>query len=382
MKRKRQYPSCILISILCVITVSALSGQTRGELRIPDLPGYVTLKCDFHMHTVFSDGNVWPTVRVDEAWREGLDVIAITDHLEYQPHKKDVTVDHNRSFELARSRAATMGLILIRGTEITRSMPPGHFNALFITDADSVNKPDFLDAVQEAVSQGGFIQWNHPGWKGQQPDGVSRWYDIHTTLLEKGWLHGIEVANSLEYYPAVQDWCLEKGLTMTGNSDIHAPTFMSFDFSRGEHRAMTLVFAEERSPEAVKQALFAGRTAIYFKNMIIGRQEYLKPLAEACLSLRHGPAAIRGKGSYTLWLTNNSNIPLQLKADGENSLISGPASLSLPPRSTVLFRVRSRQTEKSGTYTIALPYRLINFKTSGETCLRIEIDVPVTLTQK
>lgn len=41
---------------------------------------------DLHIHTVFSDGNVWPTLRVEEARREGLDLIAMTEHLEYQPH--------------------------------------------------------------------------------------------------------------------------------------------------------------------------------------------------------------------------------------------------------------------------------------------------------
>jgi len=66
------------------------SAAVRKEIRIPDIAGYRTLKCDFHMHTVFSDGNVWPTVRVDEAWREGLDAIAITDHVEYHPHKEDI----------------------------------------------------------------------------------------------------------------------------------------------------------------------------------------------------------------------------------------------------------------------------------------------------
>lgn len=39
---------------------------------------------------VFSDGNVWPTVPVQEAWRDGLDVIALSEHAEYQPHSQDV----------------------------------------------------------------------------------------------------------------------------------------------------------------------------------------------------------------------------------------------------------------------------------------------------
>ena len=75
----------LLITILLLGTVS-LTAQRR-MLNMPDIPGYVTLKCDFHSHTVFSDGNVWPTQRVGEAWRDGLDALAITDHIEYQPHK-------------------------------------------------------------------------------------------------------------------------------------------------------------------------------------------------------------------------------------------------------------------------------------------------------
>ena len=75
----------IKFCILYLLLISFLTqAQERRIPNIPDIPGYQTLICDFHMHTVFSDGRVWPTVRVDEAWREGLDAIAITDHLEYQ----------------------------------------------------------------------------------------------------------------------------------------------------------------------------------------------------------------------------------------------------------------------------------------------------------
>ena len=60
------------------ISLSAQS-QVRNEIHIPDLGGYETLKCDFHTHTVYSDGLVWPTVRVAEAWSEGLDAITFTE---------------------------------------------------------------------------------------------------------------------------------------------------------------------------------------------------------------------------------------------------------------------------------------------------------------
>src|SRR5918996_2544961 len=77
----------------------------RHELRVPDLPGLKTLKGDFHLHTVFSDGRVWPTVHVQEAWRDGLDVIALTEHVEYHPHSEDVSKDLRRPHAVARELA-------------------------------------------------------------------------------------------------------------------------------------------------------------------------------------------------------------------------------------------------------------------------------------
>lgn len=58
-------------------------NENRSPLRLPQVDNYKILKCDFHMHTVFSDGTVWPTTRVEEAFREGLDAISITEHLEF-----------------------------------------------------------------------------------------------------------------------------------------------------------------------------------------------------------------------------------------------------------------------------------------------------------
>lgn len=79
----------LLLFLLLSIPVLTFS-QVRNEIQIPDILGFKTLKCDFHMHTVFSDGLVWPTVRVSEAYSQGLDAIAITDHIEYRPHKNDM----------------------------------------------------------------------------------------------------------------------------------------------------------------------------------------------------------------------------------------------------------------------------------------------------
>ena len=48
----------------------------------------------------------------------------------------------------------------------------------------------FLDAIGAANEQGAFVFWNHHDWKG--PD-RGNWSDVQTTMIEKKWLHGMEV---------------------------------------------------------------------------------------------------------------------------------------------------------------------------------------------
>lgn len=117
-------------------------------------------------------------VRVKEAWRQGLDVIAVTDHVEYQPHKDDVPTNHDRPYELAAGRAKEMNLLLPKGAEITRDTPPGHFNAIFLEDVARLETEGFVDAVKRANEQGAFVFWNHHGWKGPEK---GRWLEAHTT---------------------------------------------------------------------------------------------------------------------------------------------------------------------------------------------------------
>ncbi len=226
-----------LVVLCCTVVVCS------GNVYFPDIEGYETLVCDFHTHTVFSDGTVWPTVRVDEAKREGLDAIAISDHIEYQPHRDDIPTNHNRPYDIALDRANRADVLLIKAAEITRDTPPGHYNALFLTDINPLVTPVFLDVIKQANEQNGFVFWNHHTWKGEDK---GQWTDVQTTMLENGWLHGMEVANGGTYYPAAHRWCLEKNLTMLGNSDIHDPS-INYRYTANGHRTLTLVFAKERS---------------------------------------------------------------------------------------------------------------------------------------
>ena len=242
------------------------NARYRTEIEIPDFDGYQTLKCDFHIHTVLSDGYVWPTVRVQEAWREGLDAIAITDHLEYRPHKKIVVSDHNESFNIAKKEGDKYGMIVIKGAEITRKKPLGHLNALFITDANALDVKDPLEAIDIARAQGGYILWNHPGW----PDNNSTIYDVHAELLKAGKIDAYEVYNHMESYPLTFDWFAQYNIAPMANTDVHGT--IEGDYGSGAMRPLTLVFAKERTEAAIREALDARRTAALFFGNLVGSE--------------------------------------------------------------------------------------------------------------
>ena len=300
-------------------------SNVRNEISIPSFDQYQTLKCDFHIHTVFSDGHVWPTMRVAEAWQEGLDAISITDHIEYRPLKKVVLGDLNESFKIARKYGDGIGFIVIQGTEITRKKPIGHLNALFINDANVMDVEDPLVAIDKALEQGAFIQWNHPGW----PDDKSTLYPVHEDLLKSNKIHAVEVLNHMEAYPVAYDWCNQYNIAPMANTDIHELISGNYGWGEGRMRPMTLVFATERSENGIKEALFARRTAALFDGTLVGKEEYLMKLVEASLKVR----LISGRN---VEVTNISDIPYKITCGGKLYLF--------PTRKTVRITVPKEGT--------------------------------------
>lgn len=274
----------------------------RANINIPNLNGYETLKCDFHIHSVFSDGKVWPSMRVDEAWNDGLDAIAITDHVEVHKNKEVDYSDLNRSNEIAIQRGRQIGMLVIKGMEITHKKPLGHINALFIEDVNKIDHDDGLKAIDEAAKQGAYLFLNHPGW----PNDTSTLYSIHKELIEQNKLHGVEVFNSNEQYPKALDWCNKYRLSPFSNTDLH---YISADLYREKlQRPMTLVFVKERSIEGIREALFAGRTLAFFDNHLVGKEEFIKGIIEKSISVK-----IINPKKNTIEVSNTSDITYQIR---------------------------------------------------------------------
>ena len=294
-------------------------------INFPNTEKYKVIVADLHTHSVFSDGAVWPNVRVEEAVRDGIDLLAITEHLEYQPHIDDIPhPDRNRSFDIAEDIAKNKDLTVINGAEITRMFPPGHINAIFIEDA---NKLIYLDeakiseakeilkevpeesltnyedlswledaalaslwpvksALIEARNQNAFTFWNHPAWSSEEFIGQPMLREIHKEFFRDNLLHGIEVANGDGYSEEAFRIALEYGLTVLGTSDVHGLIDWDYPSSIGAHRPVTLILSESNSSDAIKSSLFSGKTVVWFKNNLIGLENNILELTNSYLKAK------------------------------------------------------------------------------------------------
>ncbi|MDB4384643.1 Sb-PDE family phosphodiesterase [Opitutaceae bacterium] len=333
-------------------------GDER-PIEFPDTAEHFTLTLDPHTHSVFSDGHVWPTVRVEEALRDGLDSLAITEHLEYQPHRADLPhPDRNRASEEAIAAARNTDLIVIHGSEITRSQPVGHLNALFLSDSNALlNRPRDIppgepgydqavnnwpgsDALAAAAEQRSFVFLNHLDWTSQQPDGIARLTDFHLEQINLDHIHGIEVMNTFNYSEDSFAIALEHNLTVMGSSDIHGLIDWDYTPHKGGHRPVTLVFAQERSSEGIREALFAGRTAAWLGNLLVGREEHVRPLLEASISIESA-FYLKNTTVLELKVRNDSDATFQLQNDSDYTFTRFGELIPLAPHETTIVQVRT-----------------------------------------
>ena len=351
----------------------------RKEIVIPQVNGFNVYKADLHTHTIYSDAQVLPKYRIREAWQDGMDIIAVTEHVEYRPveadlvnylekytdkkHKEAVNhrigadgttkdgimVDLNTAVQISQKLGKSYGLTIIPGLEITRDANEiGHFNALFTTDNNLIYDPDPYQSILNAKAQNALVQHNHPGWK-RTKLGYSEW---QKKVYEEGLVDGVEVVNGDEIYPGIVDRCAKEGLYITANTDIHATTAADYRVN-GSDRPMTLVFAKDKSLESVREALEAQRTLAFAFNNVWGADQLLKDLFLACVKVE----LVAGR-KYQL--TNISSIPFVLQQKGSNRV-------HLDPSTSIFMSV-----PKDGK---ALEFAVVNMWNGAESNPNIEITV-------
>ena len=302
----------------------------RKEIMIPfTLNGYNIYKADLHTHSFFSDGLVHPKWRVYEAWQDGLDVIAITEHVEnrsyegmFHKYLKEYTdkeykkgpeglkyVDINFSVKEAQKEAVKYGITVIPGSEITRSgSDVGHFNALFTTD-NLIYDKDPVQSIRNAKAQGALVMHNHPGW---------RRTDIKMTPTEEiaygeGLIDGVEVMNGGMFFPGVIDRVHKYNQFIAANTDVHRTTANDYRLT-GADRPMTLILAKDKSLESLREALEQRRTIAFGFNTLCGSEELLKDFFKACVK-------VTKIDDTSVLLTNVTSVTYKLQ-QGKGRIIS------------------------------------------------------------
>jgi hypothetical protein len=390
---------------LCIALLGACAGVVTTERKavpinpapsvpirqmvFPSTSKHLTLTADLHTHSVFSDGNVWPNIRVAEGLRDGLDILAVTEHLEWQPHRSDLpNPDRNRAYQIAQEAAKDKEIIVLPGAEITREMPVGHINAIFVRDANTLfnadssqyteeelvehleelpdwsGESDVMEhyartgmwpaeaAIRAANAQQAFLFWNHPSWTGQSPDGKPLVSAEHKSWFTGGLVQGIEVVNGNSYSPESFQLALDNDLAVIGTSDVHDLIDWDYLPHRGGHRPVTLIFATAQTPDAVREALFARRTAIWFRDTLLGREDVLAPLVSA--SLESHAKYLTGTTVLQVRLENRSSVVLRLKNDSELGDQTHIGPITVPAQGSVTFKlaVGSHATEFSWPVTV------------------------------
>jgi 3',5'-nucleoside bisphosphate phosphatase len=340
--------------------------------------GSIVLAADLHTHSVFSDGQVWPSIRVEEAHRDGLEVLAITEHLEHQPKKADIPhPDRNRSYEVAVESLVSQGyegLLVINGAEVSRDQPHGHINAVFLDDANALLVSSPRAAIEAANKQGAFVFLNHPNWIPQAPDGIARLTDYHRDLIRDGLLHGVEVANGTldGHSEHALQIALDNNLTVLGTSDIHGLVDWTHDAGHGGHRPMTLVLARDRSEAAMKTALFEGRTVAWQNDDLMGKPEHVRSVVAACLTIEAGafpgktsvlPVTIRNACPVNFTLRNTSEQTFQNVSDLIRIERGGETKLSV------------RMGEVADQ--VALEFEVLNAQVGYRKFLELSLSAPV-----
>lgn len=314
----------------------------RTEIVLPQVKGYTLYKADFHVHTIYSDGNVTPRERVMEAWYDGLDIVAITDHLEKRtyekfmlkaltPYSKDgkpfvyahagagnpknhdapMLCDMNATVNEAVDWAEQNGypIMVVRGTEIWRNPSTvGEYNALFLKDVNAICHKDLFECFRRVREQGGIIIHNHPGWRRPTMEKSEEQQRIYA----EGWVDGIEVVNEAYLYPKMLRRAQEERLFIAANTDTHHPTAQRWPQGNGVFRTMTFVLAKEKSEKAIKKALLDRRTIGYCGNYLVGEQNWLQEFFDAAVECKIVGKDAKSKANIYL-LTNTCSVPFALR---------------------------------------------------------------------
>ena len=303
--------------------------DTTGFVAAPIATGDRWYRGDLHMHTAHSDGGCTSKsgkmvpcpvfITVEEAVKQKLDFIAITDHN---------TISHyNAEREL---QPYFDQILLIPGREVTTYS--GHANIFGPTDfidfrSEAKGAPSINEVFRAAHAAGAFVSINHPG----DPTGASC-IGCGWSVTDTDWnlINGVEAINGNDpkhYEADIRFWDqqLAKGyrLVAIGGSDTHRP-------ERGTiGHPTTVVHSQELSVSAILEAMRAGHvfidlTASHDKAIDVQARDGAAQVAMG-EKLTAGP---NDRVSFTVHVNGSTGLTLHWLFDGKTISTLPSQSLS------------------------------------------------------
>lgn len=318
-------------------------NAVRREIILPKVGGYTAYTADLHMHSTYSDGVMKYTGRgrIHEAWSDGIDVIAVTDHMTIKtyPDKEGVATPANevakrgtrpqQAVADANKTADEYGMLVIPGIEITGNPKTlGHFNALFTTDNKAIFDYNPIQNIRNARQQGALIMHNHPGWRQSTLEPTQFVKDVYKEKL----VDGVEIMNGYYFYPRAIDAAKQNKLFVAATTDIHGTTAETYR-ENNHLRNMTIIFAKELSLESIRQGLEDRRTLAYSFGVLSGDEKLLSDFFKASVETKKLAVSKKNKKSQRVMLTNKTSLPFTLQIGKGNPVI-------LPPLSSIIVSAR------------------------------------------
>ena len=314
--------------------------DTTGFAASPIATGDRWYRGDLHMHTAHSDGSCTSQsgkmvpcpvfVTVEDAAKQKLDFIAITDHN---------TVSH---YDAERELQPYFDqILLIPGREITTYS--GHANVFGPTNfidfrSEAKGAPSINTVFRAARAAGAFVSVNHPG----DPTGANC-IGCGWSATDTDWnlVNGVEAINGDDpkhYEADIRFWDqqLAKGyrLVAIGGSDTHRP-------ERGTiGHPTTVVHGQELSVGGILEAIRAGHDCID-----------LTASHDKVIDLRASDDAAHAVMGERLTAARNDRITLIAHVAGSSGsllrwLLDGNAVSALPPQS-----LSGDAVDKTATWT-------------------------------
>lgn len=214
---------------------SGSEGPTRLGRDLPAADGLTWYAGDLHAHTTHSDGTLSIARLTAAAAGRGLDFLAVTDHntVSHHPHLPAV--------------GAAYDVCLLPGQEVTTHA--GHANAFGDIGWVDFRRPA-ARWVSDVEERGGLLSVNHP-----VQDDCGWLHPVRTGLLELwhiSWFLDLTATGPWAYLRAGGG-----SPVLLGGSDFHTP-----EQGYPPGTPTTWVAAQDRTPEAILDAVRHGRTAI------------------------------------------------------------------------------------------------------------------------